>query len=118
MTDTTNDITALIAAFADYDGTHGITDEMIDDALLATLAELTDTDGEPIAWARLRKHLPGHTARHGESLVRLWQDYRLDVIKIDGLNYVIANDALDDRIAAVERARRPRRPRTLTVLYT
>ncbi|MFM8856320.1 MAG: hypothetical protein ACKOI2_03775 [Actinomycetota bacterium] len=93
-------------------------DEMIETVLLETLRRLTRHDGQLIAWAALRKHLPGNPSRHGEALIRLWQDHRLDLILIDGINYVIANDHLDQLIAERELARHPRRPRTLMVLHS
>lgn len=95
-----------------------VTDEMIAEAILVALTELTDTDGELVAWAKLRKRLPGNPSRHGAVLLQMWQDHRLDIMKIDGLNYVIANDALDDKIAAIELARYPRRPRVQMTLYS
>ncbi len=95
------------------DTTHG---DPIADALLDTLHRLTRHDGELIAWAKLRAQLPGTRHQQAEVLLRLWHGYRLDVMKIDGLNYVIANDALDERIADIERARHPHTPRQLRVL--
>lgn len=112
------DIAHLIAAFTDYDDTDGIADDDLDAALLAELDRLTPGGGGLVAFTAVRKHLPGHPARHGESLVRLWLAHRLDTLRIDGADYLLANDALDDRIAAAELARHPRRPRIFTVLYS
>ena len=111
--------TAYIAAFTDPADTIDAAttpDDTIDTALLDTLHRLTRHDGELIAWAKLRSRLPGTLNRQAEALLRLWHGYRLDVMKIDGLNYVIANDALDERIADIERARHPHTPRQLRVL--
>lgn len=118
---TTTTITAadFVDAFTDPDDIADATttpDDELDAALLDTLRRLTRYDGELVKWARLRKHLPGRPSRHGEALVRLWIAHRLDLILIDGINYVIANDALDEQIAEIERD--SRRPRELRVLYT
>ena len=113
--------TAYIAAFTDPADTIDATmtpDDTIETALLDTLHRLTRYDGQLINWTTLRSQLPGTLNRQAETLLRLWHDWRLDVMKIDGKTYVIANDTLDERIAAIELAKHPYTPRHLRVLHS
>jgi len=81
------------------------TDDQIDAALLAALA---DAGGEELhPWAVIRRRLPGSDDRKSERLIALWLEGRAYVIKVKGRNYVGLGDADDMRLAAANRARVP-----------
>jgi hypothetical protein len=77
------------------------TDEQIDAAILAALAETAD-DLQP--WAAVRRRLPGPRDRKGERLIALWATGRVWLCKVRGGNFVILGDADDERNAAAAKA--------------
>jgi len=77
------------------------TDEQIDAAILAALAETAD-DLQP--WAAVRRRLPGPLDRKGERLIALWATGRVWLCKVGGGNFVILGDADDERNAAAAKA--------------
>lgn len=80
------------------------TDDQIDAALLAALAERGE-DLQP--WAAILPRLPGSHDRKGERLIALWLTGRVWMCKVSGRNYVALGDADDERLAAANRARAP-----------
>lgn len=88
-----------------------VTDDQLDASLLLAVERLTRYDGHLIPWAAIRHRLPGTRTRQGEASVRLWLGHRLNIVKIDGRNYVSLPDELDRQAAAIELANgTPRRP--------
>jgi|GEM_PF-6804776 len=81
------------------------TDEQIDAAILAALAEAGSDELRP--WADVRRRLPGSRDRKGERLIALWHTGRVWLVKIAGRNYVSLGDADDVRLAATNRNRVP-----------
>ena len=80
---------------------HQMTDDQIDAALLAALAETAD-DLQP--WAAVRRRLPGSLDRKAERLVALWLTGRVWLCRIKGRDYVGLGDGDDERIAAAATA--------------
>lgn len=81
------------------------TDEQIDAAILAALADAGGEDLHP--WAVIRRRLPGSPDRQSERLIALWFEGRVWLCKVRGRNYVALGDADDERLAAANRARVP-----------
>ena len=75
-----------------------LTDEMIETAILAALdhhaAATTPTD-RPIAWSKVRTTVPGDPWRQTLALTRLWQDWRINLMNIDGQPYIWPADTDD-----------------------
>ncbi|OBF56730.1 hypothetical protein A5756_10590 [Mycobacterium sp. 852002-53434_SCH5985345] len=73
------------------------TDDEIGRMILGALAE----SGEQLmAWAALRRRIPGGHWRAGESLTRLWLAGCVYLVKVKGRNYVGLGDEQDAQIAA------------------
>lgn len=76
------------------------TPDEIDAAILVALA---GTDRPMLAWAKVRRRLPGTLWQRVEALTRLFESAQVNVIKVDGRNYVQLADEFD--IAATRRDR-------------
>ncbi|MCV7057752.1 hypothetical protein [Mycolicibacterium gilvum] len=74
------------------------TDEQVDAAILAALADAGRDDVHP--WAAIRRRVPGSHDRKGDRLVALWLTGRVWLCKVRGRNYVALGDADDERIVA------------------
>lgn len=78
-----------------------VTDDQIDRMILDALA---NTGEELMAWAALRRRMPGGFWRAGESLTRLWLAGRVYLIKVKGRNYVGLGTEQEAQIAAKVKA--------------
>ena len=85
-----------------------ITDDRIDAAILAALADAGRDDLHP--WAAIRRRLPGTFDQQTERLTALWLTGGAYVVKVGGRNYVGLGDADDVRLATANRARGHVRP--------
>lgn len=80
----------------DDDTTH----DLIETAILASLDRLVATDAPPdrlIRWSKVRQKVPGTPSQQTEALNRLWETWRINLMKVNGTVYLWPADELDER---------------------